>query len=442
MDTKWADPGKPKRKRAPPGDEADEPNRPAQRTAPLAVGAAVPATAPDAAPLAAFAARAAELGREVAGAAAMLQQLSAAEEQVLYRSLAGRHVAAAAASEAAASSAGTLASSSMGGTLAATTSGGTLAAASPGGPLAVAVGQEASSGTGALSEALQAAHEALDERDRDAAVLRAEAEGLADVLGAAGADAAAEAAARAQLGAQLAQALRRLSKVTAELATCRKDLAACRAELVCTRQLLAAALASAASHPRLDNPRAPSGRVGDESGSSTRGIAAAAAPDALEAHALPAADGLNAVLAADQSARGAVSASFAEMALSPVPRRTPLDARRTWGSPAGIGNGSIHPSRTPRAARRSAWDSPLPAAPATGASTAALARALSSIRERERTAGRTPPAAPPSAPTPLAAVLSRGTQLAGVAGLGLPGSAAQTPLAAVLAQLGARTPGV
>lgn len=50
---------------------------------------------------------------------------------------------------------------------------------------------------------------------RDAAVLRAEAEGLADVLGAAGADAAAETAARAQLDAQLAQAQRRLAKVRA-----------------------------------------------------------------------------------------------------------------------------------------------------------------------------------------------------------------------------------
>ena len=55
---------------------------------------------------------------------------------------------------------------------------------------------------------------------RDAAVLRAEAEGLADVLGAAGADAAADAAARAQLDAQLAQALRRLAKVRADPAKC------------------------------------------------------------------------------------------------------------------------------------------------------------------------------------------------------------------------------
>ena len=48
-------------------------------------------------------------------------------------------------------------------------------------------------------------------------MLRAEAEGLADVLGAAGADAAAEAAARAQLDAQLAQAQRRLAQVPADL---------------------------------------------------------------------------------------------------------------------------------------------------------------------------------------------------------------------------------
>lgn len=47
-------------------------------------------------------------------------------------------------------------------------------------------------------------------------MLRAEAEGLADVLGAAGADAAADAAARAQLDAQLAQAQRRLAQVPAD----------------------------------------------------------------------------------------------------------------------------------------------------------------------------------------------------------------------------------
>ena len=46
-------------------------------------------------------------------------------------------------------------------------------------------------------------------------MLRAEAEGLADVLGAAGADAAADAAARAQLDAQLTQARRRLAQVRA-----------------------------------------------------------------------------------------------------------------------------------------------------------------------------------------------------------------------------------
>lgn len=51
---------------------------------------------------------------------------------------------------------------------------------------------------------------------RDGAVLRAEAEGLADVLGAAGAEAAAAAASRAQLGAQLAQALRRLAQARPE----------------------------------------------------------------------------------------------------------------------------------------------------------------------------------------------------------------------------------
>ena len=45
----------------------------------------VAAAAPDLAPLEAFAARAAELGREVAGAAALLQQLSATEEQVQAR---------------------------------------------------------------------------------------------------------------------------------------------------------------------------------------------------------------------------------------------------------------------------------------------------------------------------------------------------------------------
>lgn len=44
------------------------------------------AAAPDPAPVDAAAARAAELGREVAGATAALEQLSAAEEQVQVQS--------------------------------------------------------------------------------------------------------------------------------------------------------------------------------------------------------------------------------------------------------------------------------------------------------------------------------------------------------------------
>ena len=55
-------------------------------------------------------------------------------------------------------------------------------------------------------------------------MLRAEAEGLADVLGAAGADAAADAAARAQLDAQLAQARRRLAQVRAGQICCFVEL--------------------------------------------------------------------------------------------------------------------------------------------------------------------------------------------------------------------------
>lgn len=56
-----------------------------QNPALQALGAPVTAAAPDSAPLVAATARAAELGREVAGATAALEQLSAVEEQMQVR---------------------------------------------------------------------------------------------------------------------------------------------------------------------------------------------------------------------------------------------------------------------------------------------------------------------------------------------------------------------
>ena len=58
---------------------------PSRNPALQALGAPVTAAAPDPARLEAAAARAAELGREVAGATAALEQLSAVEEQVQVR---------------------------------------------------------------------------------------------------------------------------------------------------------------------------------------------------------------------------------------------------------------------------------------------------------------------------------------------------------------------
>ena len=138
---------------------------------------------------------------------------------------------------------------------------------------------------------------------------------------------------------------------------------------------LAQALALAAAAPDSVTP----GNAGAASGGDgTAAVGPAAAPTASAGQPSTAA-------AATGIASGAAHASSSPVA-SGVHQTDSVAASaapppRPAGFPGSLPARAMNPGRTPRALRpRSAWDSPLPAAPATGASTAALARALSGIR--------------------------------------------------------------
>lgn len=151
---------------------------------------------------------------------------------------------------------------------------------------------------------------------------------------------------------------------------------------------LAQALALAAATPKAVTP-GNAGAASGGDGTGRRADAAAAAVGAAAA-AFPAsagrpstavaADGIGvAIVSGVMQASGSPVASGVHRPASAVASAAP--APRTAGIPGGSPARAMNPGRTPRALRpRSAWDSPLPAAPATGASTAALARALSGIR--------------------------------------------------------------
>ena len=146
---------------------------------------------------------------------------------------------------------------------------------------------------------------------------------------------------------------------------------------------LAQALALAAITPTLATPGPAGGASGGDSTGRSEDDAAAAVGAARAP--LAGAGWPSAASPANRQVPGASHVPDAPVAVGPnrpasaAARAAP--APRSTGFPGGSPARGLNPSRTPRASRRrSAWDSPLPAAPATGASTAALARALSGIR--------------------------------------------------------------
>ena len=145
---------------------------------------------------------------------------------------------------------------------------------------------------------------------------------------------------------------------------------------------LAQALALAAATPESVTPGGAgaasggdgTGRRGDAAAAAAVGAAAAFPTSTGQPSTAAAADGMVSGAASDSAVPSGVHRP-ASAAASAAP------APRPAGFPGGSPARAMNPGRTPRALRpRSAWDSPLPAAPATGASTAALARALSGIR--------------------------------------------------------------